>query len=98
MAPTALTPLTPQIAPELIWRVLDNGNVLLSPYVGEVYILHQMDTVIWQLLIEQKNITEIERVLVQRFNLSLEKAHVHLQAFLSGLTKQGVLVWSPSSS
>ncbi len=89
---------SPQIAPDLVWQILDNGTVLVSPYVGEVYILQQMDTIIWQLLVEQKELAEIETTLVKEFNLSLEQARSHLQKFLHGLTKQGVLVWSPRSS
>lgn len=95
MSPTVSLP---QIAPELVWRILKNGTVLLSPYVGEVYILQQMDTVIWQSLVEQKGVAEIELMLSRRFHLSPEQAHIHLQAFLIGLTKRGVLVWSSSSS
>jgi hypothetical protein len=98
MSPVDSTDWSPQIAPELVWRILENGTVLISPYVGEVYILHQMDTIIWQLLVEQKELAEIEMALVRKFNLSLEQARSHLQKFLHGLTKQGVLVWLPTSS
>jgi hypothetical protein len=87
---------TPQIAPELIWRILDNGRVLVSPYVGEVYVLRPMDSVIWQLLVEERPLTEIEGVLSRTLNVSLEQAQSHLRAFLLGLTRQGILVW-PSS-
>jgi hypothetical protein len=87
-----------QIAPELVWRILEDGNVLLSPFVGEVYILQQMDTIIWQCLVEQKSITEIETMLSQRYHISAEQAHTHLQVFLTGLTRRGVLVWASSST
>jgi hypothetical protein len=83
----------PQIAPELIWRILDDGSVLISPSVGEVYVLQRVDSLIWQLLVQRKSVTEIKERLRQRFDLSPEEAHAHLLAFLIMQTGQGVLVW-----
>lgn len=98
MSPVGSVDSSPQIAPDLVWRFLENGTILVSPYVGEVYILHHMDTIIWQLLVEQKELVEIETILMKRFNLSAKQARSHLQTLLHGLTRRGVLVWSPTSS
>lgn len=44
----------PQIANDLIWRLLDNNAVVVSPHVGEVRVLNGIGTVIWQLLVEKR--------------------------------------------
>lgn len=84
---------TLKIAPDLIWRLLDNNAVVVSPRVGEVRVLNGMGTVIWQLLVDQNSPEEIVDHLVKNYTVSREKATHDLQGFFADLTERGVLIW-----
>ena len=83
----------PRVAPDLIWRLLDDNAVVVSPRVGEVRVLNGMGTVIWQLLVEQKNRDDIIAHLVEHYQVSTEQAVMDLDSFLTDLTERGVVVW-----
>ncbi len=83
----------PSIAPGIIWRMLDDDAVLVSPRVGKVRVLNGVGTVVWQLLAENKSTAEIEAHLVENFEVSLSQAREDLQAFLSDLEQRGLLTW-----
>lgn len=89
----------PRIAPDLIWRLLDDNAVVVSPRVGEVRVLNGIGTVIWQLLVEQNSRDDIVTHLVEHYQVSSEQAVKDLDTFLTDLTERGVLVWeNPASS
>ncbi len=84
----------PQIANDLIWRLLDNNAVVVSPHVGEVRVLNGIGTVIWQLLVEKKSPEQIEDFLVANYDVSHEDAQRDIQAFFKDLTNRGILIWN----
>lgn len=84
---------TPKIAPDLIWRLLDNNAVVVSPRVGEVRVLNGVGTIIWQLLVEGHSTSDIEEHLVEHYDVSPEQARRDLDGFFGDLTERGVLVW-----
>lgn len=84
----------PQIANDLIWRLLDNNAVVVSPHVGEVRVLNGIGTVIWQLLVEKKSPEQIEEYLVANYDVSHEKAQKDIQFFFNDLTDRGILTWN----
>lgn len=83
----------PQIANDLIWRLLDDNAVVVSPHVGEVRVLNGIGTVIWQLLVEKQSPMQIEDYLVANYEVSHEKAQKDIQLFFSDLTDRGILIW-----
>ncbi len=83
----------PRIAPDLIWRLLDDNAVVVSPRVGEVRVLNGIGTVIWQQLIEQHSQEEIVSHLVDTYSVDRLQAEKDLHQFLEDLTERGVLVW-----
>jgi hypothetical protein len=83
----------PQIAPDLIWRFLDDNAVVVSPRLGEVRVLNGVGTIIWQLIAAHNSTEEIERYLVTHYDVSPEQASNDLQIFLTNLTERGLLVW-----
>jgi hypothetical protein len=89
---------TPQVSPDLIWRLLDDNAVVVSPGVGEVRVFNQVGTVIWQLLVEENSPGEIEDYLVTHYEVSHERAKSDLQLFINDLTDRGVLIWEEKIS
>ncbi len=84
----------PEIAPNLIWRMLDDNTVVVSPAEGQVRVLNHTGTLVWQLLSEGCSLPEIEAQLVHEFGILPEQAHLDLTAFLDDLTKNRLVVWS----
>ncbi len=89
---------TPRVAPDLIWRLLDDNAVVVSPGVGEVRVLNHIGTVIWQLLVEENSPEEIEEFLVNHYEVSHEQAKSDLLLFFDDLTERGVVIWEEKIS
>ena len=83
----------PRIANDLIWRLLDNNAVVVSPHVGEVRVLNGVGTVIWRLLVEKNSPDQIEAYLVSNYKVSQRDAHQDLYKFLDDLTQRGIVTW-----
>lgn len=83
----------PKAAPDLVWRLLDDNAVVVSPRLGEVRVLNRVGTVIWQNLIEGSSPADIEEYLVTHFEVSRHKARSDLDKFFDVLAETGVLVW-----
>lgn len=77
----------------LVWRVLDDGVVVVSPQQGQVRVLNRVGTTIWELIDGRHTITDLETALVEQYDVSLEQAGRDLQSFLADLTERGLLVW-----
>jgi hypothetical protein len=84
---------TLKLAPDLIWRLLDDNAVVVSPKVGEVRVLNRVGTIIWQQLVDGKSPAEVEDYLVANFQVSDRQAQSDLLAFCDELTDRGVLIW-----
>jgi hypothetical protein len=87
------TPNIPKVAPDLVWRLLDDNAVVVSPRAGEVRVLNRVGTIIWQRLIEENSPDDIEEYLVTHFKVTRRHAKSDLQVFIKDLTERGVLIW-----
>ena len=85
----------PKAAPDLVWRLLDDNAVVVSPRLGEVRVLNRVGTVIWQNLIEGSTPEDIEEYLVTHFAVSRHQVRSDLKTFFDVLADRGVLVWEP---
>jgi hypothetical protein len=81
----------PKIAPDIVWRMLDEKAVLVSPREGEVRVLNQVGTAIWQLLVEEMNLAAIEQYLTGNFDVAQARAHDDLLMFIEELSERGIL-------
>lgn len=88
----------PRIAPDIVWRLLDNNAVVVSPGEGEVRVLNAVGTAVWQLLVEDEDTSAIEFYLTANYDVSQERAHGDLLSFLESLTERGILVWDKATS
>lgn len=94
MAPTSL----PKIADDLVWRLLDDNAVVVTPKDGEVRVFNRVGTVIWQQLLDGKNIDDIENYLTLNFQVSSQEARKDIILFLNDLTERGIIMWETSST
>jgi hypothetical protein len=88
----------PDIAPEVIWRVVDDGAVLITPEAGKVRVLNEVGTAIWKLIDGRRSVAEIERALVGLYNIAQQTAHDDLYAFLDELTERRLVVLDRAAS
>lgn len=83
----------PKVAPDLVWRFLDDNAVVVSPREGEVRVLNRVGTIIWQLLIDGNSPTDIETYLISHFEVTRQHAKTDMQKFFDDLTDRGVIIW-----
>ncbi len=83
---------TPKIASDIVWRLLDDNAVVVSPRKGEVRVLNAVGTAIWRRLVASDELAAIEAYLESSYNVSQERVHDDLLAFLEELTDRGILV------
>lgn len=88
-----MTNSIPAHSPSLIWRIMNDGAVLVSPEVGKVRVLNEMGATVWQLIDGQKSVDAIAELLVNEYEASLEQVRADLTTFISDLTERGLLVW-----
>lgn len=81
----------PRIASDIVWRLLDDNAVVVSPREGEVRVLNQVGTAIWQLLVQEEEIPAIEQYLTVNFEVTRQRAHDDLVMFIEELTERGIL-------
>jgi hypothetical protein len=82
----------PQLAPGLIWRILQEETVVVLPVSGHYCVLNGSGTMIWQLLVENCSLAEIEARLMEHFALGPEQTREDIGRFLTDLQQRGLLV------
>ncbi len=83
--------MPPEITPGLIWRVVDGNMVVVSPDAGDVHVLSQTGSEIWQLLLDGQDVSAIESYLVQKYIVSAAQAHEDVAVFIAELQSSGLL-------
>jgi hypothetical protein len=83
----------PQHHPQVIWRVLDDGVVVVSPQQGQVRVLNPVGTTIWGLIDGRRTVTDLALALTEQYDVTLEEAGNDLHTFLAELTERGLLQW-----
>jgi hypothetical protein len=84
---------TPHLISDIIWRVLDDNAVLVTPEEGQVTILNGIGTIIWSLINGQNSGLDIARQLVQHYDVSSEQAQHDVEQFLNKLENRGLITW-----
>ncbi len=81
---------------ELIWQLTGDGMVIVSPTAGQVRVLNQLGTSIWQLLNGDLSLGEIERELYHQFGHQVETGKIHsdLYQFMAELDRRGMICWA----
>lgn len=86
----------PDVAHGVIWRLIDNGAVLVSPESGDVRVLNDVGTTIWQLIDGENSVGQIEALLQEQYNVPLSKLRADLDSFFTELSQRNLLTWKQS--
>ena len=78
--------------PELIWRQVDEGMVIVSPTAGQVRVLNALGSTIWGWLDGQHTLAQIEQQLLALYPaIAPTQIHTDLHLFVQDLDARGLL-------
>ncbi len=78
--------------PGIIWRIMDDETVVVSPPIGEYCVFNGMGTVIWQMLAEHEVPTKaIKEHLTAHYSVSSEQAEQDIGQFIDQLLSKGLI-------
>ena len=83
----------PALHPDIIWRILDDGAVIVTPRAGNVRVLNRVGTAIWQLIDGQRSLAEIESQLIHTYDVPVNQARSDLSSFMEELARRDMIVW-----
>lgn len=84
----------PMLHPDVVWRTMDDGAVLVKPEAGRVRVLNEVGTTIWQLMDGEHNLGQIEARLVEKYDVGPGQARSDLHQFLTELMERDLIVWN----
>ena len=85
--------MIPEKKPDLIWRSLDDGTVIINPEQGDVKVLNEVGARVWELVDGQRSISQIAKEITRDYEVSLDDANKDLQDYLNVMIDQGLLQW-----
>lgn len=88
----------PALHPEIVWRVLDDGAVIVTPRAGNVRVLNPVGTAIWRLIDGKNSLADIESHLIHTFDVPVNQARADLRSFIEELEKRDMIVWKESDA
>lgn len=77
--------------PDVSWRVIEGQAVLVFNIEGEVQVLNEVGTYIWE-HVEEENVDTLAENIAKTFAVSREEARRDLLVFLEDLRKSGALL------
>ena len=85
--------MIPEKNPDLMWRSLDDGTVIINPEQGDVRVLNDVGARVWELVDGQRSVSQIAREITQEYEVSLDDANKDLQEYLKVMITKGLLQW-----
>ena len=73
------------------WRKVRGELVVINMKSGEYHIFNSIGSMIWLVIADEKNINEILKDIVNRYDVELEKASIEANNFIDNLLQQGLL-------
>lgn len=77
--------------PDVSWRVIEGQAVLVFNIEGEVQVLNEVGTYIWE-HVEEEDVDTLAQGIAKAFAVSEEEARRDLLVFLEELRKSGALL------
>jgi hypothetical protein len=81
-----------RLSPDLIWRVVEDGAVLVTPADGRITVLNGVGTHIWQLIDGRRTASDILDSLVQTYQVDEQQAYQDLDQFVADLSERRLLI------
>jgi len=88
-----ISTMIPEKNPDLMWRSLDDGTVIINPEQGDVKVLNNVGARVWELVDGQRSVSQIAQEITQDYEVSLDEANKDLQDYLQVMIGQGLLQW-----
>lgn len=79
-------------APDVIYRDIGGEAVLLNLKTGKYYGLNAVGLRIWQLVLENGDLEEVARVMLDEFDVSFDQLQFDINRLVSSLEENGLLV------
>lgn len=83
----------PRRAQDVIWQFMDDGVVLVLPDEGELRVLNEVGTTIWQLIDGRRSLRHIADELVETYEVSPGEASKDLRSFIDQLEAGRLIYW-----
>jgi hypothetical protein len=80
------------MASGLIWRLLDDNAVIVTPKSGEVRVFNEVGALVWQMLVDEVSLNEIKEKVVAEYDVSETQAVTDINLFLDKLRHLGLIV------
>jgi hypothetical protein len=81
--------------PELVWRPVDDGLVIVRPSDGQIRVLNGVGALVWQSMDGRRTVGDIADLVCDEYEVSLEQAQDDIRLFLEPLTEDGMVQWRP---
>lgn len=80
------------------WRIVDGKVVILDTASGDYYTLNETATVVWESLLEGRNLDETTEKLMAVFEVDPAEARADIQALIDSFFRDGFLQHVASAS
>ena len=89
-----LTERYPVLHPQVISRTVEGEAVIVLPESGQVGVLNEVGTRVWELADGRHSLEEIVAVIAEEFEVTSEQARQDVDAFVQELVEKEMLILS----
>ena len=75
----------------IVWRVIDNEVIVLSPVNVSMHALTGCGSRIWELIEKESEIPVIVKTICKEYDVAPDQAEKEISAFIQDLTELGVI-------
>ena len=89
-----LTEKYPILHPQVAARIIDGEAVIVLPESGQVNVLNEVGSRIWELIDGTHSVSEITEIIVAEYDVTAEQAERDVNEFIQELVDNKMLVLS----
>jgi len=82
----------PVLHPQVAERIIDGEAVIVLPQSGQVNVLNEVGSRIWELIDGTRNVGEITEAIVAEYDVTSEQAERDVEEFIQELVENKMLV------
>ena len=82
----------PQLHPQVATRTIDGEAVVVLPREGQLEVLNETGTHVWELIDGTRTVREIAELIVGEYEVSFERAIVDVETLVGDLVRDSALV------
>ena len=87
----------PERSDQLLSRSMEDGAVIVSPVDGQLTVFNEVGSFIWENIDGQHSVATIIQLVGDHFQVSTDRAHSDVLAFLETLDERGLIGWASTS-